>query len=87
MAQRLGWPSKAKDEKNKIIIAEKVTRKISAQFPVRGTAIFHYTALRLRMQSSIFSCPRLGPEQLLLPVFLLCSAMGKMKLGTYQLSA
>jgi hypothetical protein len=65
----------------------KVTRKLSAQFPVRDTTIFHYTALRLRRQSSIFSLPRLGRKQLLLLSFLLCSAMGKMNRSTYQLNA
>lgn len=57
-----------------------------------AAAIFHYTALRQRRQSSIFSRPHLAaaaPPQsnYYSPVFLRCFAMGKMKPSTYQLSA
>lgn len=67
-------------------------KKAIAREPPSAAAIFHYTALKLRRQSSIFSHPRIAapptpPKQLLLPSFLLCFAMGKMSHSTYQLNA
>lgn len=68
-------------------------KKAIARELLSAAAIFHYAALRHRMQSSIFSRPRLAPaapppKAIITPQFFLrCFTMGKMKPRTYQLSA
>lgn len=82
-----------RDEKKRRKKGEKCEsdKKAITEELLSAAALFHYAALRHRKQSSIFSRPRLAPaaplKQLLLPIFLRCFSMGKMKPRTYQLSA
>lgn len=87
--QRRKWGGKDGKEGGECGKQGENDKKAIARELLSAAAIFHYTALRQRRQSSIFSRPHLPPPKsnYYSPVFLRCFAMGKMKPSTYQLSA